>query len=75
MTGKTMRGLMIVLTLSIFAGPAPAATPKPMTKAQAEAKCRAELDSFDGEKRRSRTGYSMAQDMTFCVKQKTGKAK
>lgn len=74
-----MRNSIVVLTLAIvaaaFVTPTVAATPKPMTKAQAEKKCLAELDSFDGDKRRSRTGYSLEQDMAFCVKQKTGKAK
>ena len=44
-----------------------------LTKAQAQKQCRAELNTFDGEKRRSRTGYSFEQDMAFCVKQKMGR--
>jgi hypothetical protein len=64
-----LRVAVALAALIAMASPAPAA----MTKAQAEKQCRAELHTFDGEKRRSRTGYSFEQDMAFCVKQKMGR--
>ena len=70
-----MRSLMLLLAIFSL-GPTTttlAATVKPMLLAEVEAKCRAELDTFDGEKRRSRTGYSFEQDMAFCIKQKISK--
>jgi hypothetical protein len=59
------------LAAALAIGAAHAATVKPMSPADARAKCKAEYSTFDAEKRRSRTGYSFEQDMTFCVKQKT----
>ena len=64
-----LRVVLALAALIATASPAPAA----MTKAQAEKQCRAELNTFDGEKRRSRTGNSFEQDMAFCVKQKMGR--
>jgi hypothetical protein len=65
-------GIVIVVLAALMA-PSHSASVQAMSRAQAEKQCRAELDSFDGEKRRSRTGYSLAQDMAFCIKQKTGR--
>jgi hypothetical protein len=67
-----MRVLLATLIFGLMMTTADAVAVK-ITKAQAEKQCRTELDSFDGEKRRSRTGYSLAQDMAFCIKQKTAK--
>ena len=68
MRAAVVLGLMFVASSATLSRPAAA-----MTRAQAEKQCRAELNTFDGEKRRSRTGYSFEQDMAFCVKQKMGR--
>jgi hypothetical protein len=59
---------LAALIVAPLAAPAAATT-----RAQAEKQCRAVLNTFDGEKRRSRTGYSFEQDMAFCIKQKIGR--